>query len=420
MAIKTDLALLRLIMDKDEYTKYYRFIRPLNAIQKTVDSIIGSITSYFKKYEGVEGISVDELEVFHNQEHTYSRKDAYTVEVFKELNAFELNNKDLAKDVILAFVTGQANSQIMQLAAEGLDSGDTKEQFANMLQFIEETRDTLDSLDNGSGLDPNYVNVLTMSDLRSFYAVENGLMWPMKQLTDSLGLLVPGTFGIFFAIPNAGKTSFGMNCAVNMAYQLKDTKENIIYGNNEQAGPVIYQRSKCCLLGKPWYEIADLDDVEINQLWADKGGSRLKIYDNVYSMGYVEELIRRHSPRVFVMDMCLKVKMAGLGEGHFGLQQLCFKFRELAKKYNVAIIGMAQADMDARKKQWLSDHNIHGSNTDVAGECDWMIGMTHLEEVEGENPDARYLSIAKDKIGCRDKHITGYIDRYTGRFRDTL
>ena len=419
MAIKTDLALLRLIMDREDYTKYYRFIRPLNTIEKTVSTIIDSITNYFKKYDTTESISVDELQVFHNQEHTYSKKDTYTVEVFKELNSFTLNNKELGKDVILDFIMGQANNQLLELAYAGMDKGGSKEDFENIMQFLEATRDTLDSIDNGSGLDPNYVNVLTMDDLIAFHAAENGLLWPLRQLTLSLGPATPGTFGIFFANPNAGKTSFGVNCATNWSNQLLNTSENILYCNNEQSGEVIYQRAKCSMLGQPWPVLVEHKDSVLRR-YTEQGGSRLKIYDNVYTAPYLEELIRRHKPRAVVMDMCLKLKMPGMGEGHFGLQQIANTLRQYAKKYDTHILGMAQADNESRKKQWLGDNNIHGSNQDVAGECDYMIDATHLEDVEGENPDARFLSIAKDKIGCKDKHITCYIDRYVGRFRDEL
>ena len=67
-------------------------------------------------------------------------------------------------------------------------------------------------------------------------------------------------------------------------------------------------------------------------------------------------------------------------------------------------------------KQWLAQNNIHGSNIDVAGEMDYMIGCTWFDRPnEGH---LRYLTLSKEKVGATEHRLFAQLETTTGRFGD--
>jgi hypothetical protein len=70
--------------------------------------------------------------------------------------------------------------------------------------------------------------------------------------------------------------------------------------------------------------------------------------------------------------------------------------RELAKQYNIPVIGVCQADGTAENVQWLNMGHVSNSKTSKQAEADWIVGIGKLEDPAYSK--VRYVSVMKNKL----------------------
>jgi len=220
-----------------------------------------------------------------------------------------------------------------------------------------------------------------------------GVEWRLEDLNESIGQVHEGDNILIVKRPETGGTTFLTSEFTHMLDQLPDGKSAVIF-NNEEGGEKIGLRVLSSALNASSTEIeADPDKIEADYK-TFLNGREIAIYDKS-GMSYkdIERVLKQH-PEYWLVGINVLAKVQGWNrlDGVARLQAQSEFTRSIAKKGH-AVMSVLQADAEAEGKQFLTQSNVHGSKTDVAGEADVMIMI-------GKDPDSpglRYISITKNK-----------------------
>jgi hypothetical protein len=235
---------------------------------------------------------------------------------------------------------------------------------------------------------------MSYQDAMDFRAADSGIKWPLKILNKCIGGVAP-SLGLVIARPDVGKTSFILNCLAYFAHQFKGTDHQLLYCGNEEG--IIGLKARCgvSLLGVET-EWAEANTKAFGEMVSVKGGDCIRYHGGVKSVRDIETLVKRYNPVVVVADQIGKMKVPGNKvEGPAGLAIIYQWFRDKAQEHNTMFMGVAQADLNASNKQWITMDNINASKTDVPGELDWGIGVGSVDEPGMES--IRFINVFKNK-----------------------
>jgi replicative DNA helicase len=116
----------------------------------------------------------------------------------------------------------------------------------------------------------------------------------------------------------------------------------------------------------------------------------------------IEAYISMQKPDVLIIDQGDKVHISGnYSASHERLRELYRSLREVAKRYNCALLTVSQASADAKGRTRLSPFDMEGSKIGKAAETDLIIGIGKHEagDVDDSEPDTtRYLTVSKNKL----------------------
>lgn len=419
-------ALLKLFLKKENYQKFYSYVIALDNLDPPVLRLLKTISDYYTENEQCNTISPSELAVYHATLNKHLKPDNYTTELLKSIDAVDVSDQT-ALGVVKKFMLEQVGAGLVTLGQNFLENNATDLHIVT--DYIREISEQINIVEGKDGLDEDYVN-LKASDVAVALDDTNGYDWNLACLNKYLGPITVTTQSLVFAEPNLGKTSFAVDLCRTIAKQMNGTSDNILYCGNEQGAPVLQQRMYTSATGIPWEELK-LDAAKADQLFVEAGGDRIKHYENVLTVERVEELIDRHRPKVVLIDMHLKLGFSGAGSLNDvkKLQQIAFKTRLMAKKYECAVVGFAQAGQTgvlARNPQqqdkgevlkWLTQTDVAGSKTDVPGEYDTMIGISSCKSDEYD-PNTRFLSVCKDKVNAKRTRFSAILQPDIGRYID--
>jgi replicative DNA helicase len=187
--------------------------------------------------------------------------------------------------------------------------------------------------------------------------------------------------------------------------------------NNEEAIETCRMRLISSLTG--W----DAGQLEENpsgaeELFARKGGGKIHLIGGVSHITDVEKYIQQFNPVVTVIDQGPKVMYPGKDlDSVERKQKLYNRLRELAKKYNTAIMTVGQADAEADNRKFLTLNNLDGSKVGIPGELDWCMGIGKLDDEAYAG--TRFLSICKNKLRGATGHGIVLLDVPRCRFTDS-
>lgn len=236
--------------------------------------------------------------------------------------------------------------------------------------------------------------------LLEFGAEEQKWKFPIENLNEKLGGIGPGVFGLISARPNAGKTAMCISCVFHPEGWAAQGAKVALFCNEEAAFRT-KKRGITCFTGvKPeeWVERKD----EVTEAWNEVSGS-LSVFDVVgMTLGNLEKWIDENRPDIVVVDQLDKVNVPGSANRRKDeeIRQLYTATRELAKKYDCAIVGVGQASADAEGKIYFGFDMLEHSKTGKAAECDFIItiGKATIESMGGEDTGYRMANICKNKI----------------------
>ena len=232
-----------------------------------------------------------------------------------------------------------------------------------------------------------------LSVIADHYNSSASFKFRLKTLNSILGGLHRRSFGFIFARPEVGKTQFLASEATFLAQQANGC---VLWINNEEDGIALITRCYQATLG---VDSATLfkDTAAARDKYNAIIKGRIKIYDKPAATARdIESVIRDTVPDVVFIDQLDKVK--GIDGERYDLKQKALYqwARELAKRYNCAIIGVCQAGGTAEGKKYLDMNDVDSSHTSKQGEADWMCGIGVSDRIGDE--DKRFLSFCKNKL----------------------
>lgn len=232
----------------------------------------------------------------------------------------------------------------------------------------------------------------SLQDIYKEQKLEQGLRWPLKILNQILGSLRKGDYGIVFARPETGKTSFLAHIATHMASQAKGP---VLWFNNEQAGSVVQSycyRAALGLTSKQLY--VTIEENEKRYMEFTKGN--LWIYDSasIYKRE-VESICSAYDPSLIVFDQIDKIKGFEEDRSDLELGAIYQWARELAKRH-CPTIGVCQAGESGANKRWLTMEDMVNAKTSKQAEADWILGIGQVNQEGYEK--VRFFNVNKNKL----------------------
>ena len=230
--------------------------------------------------------------------------------------------------------------------------------------------------------------------------------WP--PLTSKVSGLDRGHFGIIFARPETGKTTFVSFLAKKFLEQGLTVS---VWGNEEPA-----VRTKLRIIQSYFKatrkELSEGRD-KFAEVWGSEIGDRLHVLDCVgTTIQEIDDWCKINKPDIVFIDQLDKVKIAGkYNRGDEKLKEIYLQAREIAKRNKCLVWGVSQASAEAEGTQHVEYQYLDNSKTGKAGEADLIIGIGRTGDRSPENTK-RYICISKNKQNGWHGTIPCELDMY--------
>ena len=245
-----------------------------------------------------------------------------------------------------------------------------------------------------------------------------GLRWRLHSLNRAVGSLRKGDFGVIFARPETGKTTF---LASEISHFSSQSVQPILWFNNEEQGTKVKFRIFQAYFGLSLRDVASNIN-HYQDLYTEQ--TNIKIYDNAsIHKRKVDELCKEYKPALIVFDQLSKVKGFSNDREDLRLGQAFAWGRELAKEY-CPVLAVNQADASGEGKKYLNMDNVANAKTAIQAEADLIIGIGKSHDNGFEY--IRHLNICKNKLSgdedtdptLRHSKIDVLIQPDQARFKD--
>jgi KaiC/GvpD/RAD55 family RecA-like ATPase len=363
------------------------------------------VHDYYERYPTAKSVSSEELKAFYDFQYPSAQEKDFHISLINE--AFSLDVRpELAQDMLEHMVERHfASGLVSKLlpVVEGSKYGVVPELYTD----VEEYHSLMANPPVKEGiLTPNTMSV---AELIAEELAEEGLDWHIPALTNTIGKVRRKTLGLIYAFVDSGKTSFALSAASAFAKQLSTTEECIVYAGNEEGASRVNFRFTQALLNITKTQFK-ADPVQTERERQEKGWSRVRIFDSVSRVSHVRKLLEEYRPLIMFIDQATKVDAETQDKEVTAIRKLFNQYRELAKMYDCAIIGVTQGVGDAENKKWLKLSDIYGSRVAIQGELDYAIGIGRIVD-DPAKEHTRFINVPKNKLhdGEGAKIITTFI-----------
>jgi len=300
--------------------------------------------------------------------------------------------EELAQDVLTEMWKRHVGHKIANLGIE-------------ITEGVEDALVRLEALLHGTreGLLPNDFGDTTTKDIEELLrTTSDDSRWKfnIETLSRHVYGIGPAEFGVVFATPETGKSAFMISiCTGPGGFCEQGAK--VLYIANEEESRRTMLRAYMAWGGMTREEIAN--DPRVARMRFKAIEDRIEMKDTQdWDLAKIEAYIETMKPDVVVIDQADKVHINGaFNAGHERIRELYRSLREVAKRQQVALIGVSQASADAKGKTRLSPFEMEGSKIGKAAETDLIIGIGKHEatDVDDTEPDyTRYLTVSKNKL----------------------
>lgn len=322
-------------------------------------------------------------------------------ELFETLNDEIGNNTDLQEKVIRDLWMRNRARMISELSVN-IFLGKEKN-FGELKRLIESTAE--DSI----GEKTTYTEVdMGLEELLDSLTLDPDFPFNWEPLSGYVPGLDRGHFGIIFARPETGKTTFVSFLAKKF---LEQGLTVAVWGNEEPA-----VRTKLRIIQSYFKatrkELSDGRD-KYAEVWRSEIGNRLHVLDCVgTTIQEIDDWCKINKPDIVFIDQLDKVKIAGkYNRGDEKLKEIYLQAREIAKKNKCLVWGVSQASAEADGMQSVEYQYLDNSKTGKAGEADLIIGIGRSGDRTPENT-TRYVCVSKNKQNGWHGTIPCEIDMY--------
>lgn len=226
-----------------------------------------------------------------------------------------------------------------------------------------------------------------------------GIEWRLEDLNVSVGPIHYGDLVCVTACPNVGKTRFVTSEITYMLPRLPEDDRRILIVNNEETADSIWNAIYSSYFNKTDDEV--LKNVAKYAAEWDKGVDKNSIrilQDSSATTRDIERAIKIYRPKVVVFNQLYKTHLPRMSKATEAEQyRQVYQFaRNMADKYKLAAIAVHQAGAAAAGEKWITQEQMYGSKTGVAGECDVIIGIG--KTYDPREKDHRYINIIRNKL----------------------
>jgi replicative DNA helicase len=311
---------------------------------------------------------------------------------------------------------------------QALDLAQELLKFATGYSDLEKVKANANEFLSGNGEDSNGQEVFVSTDLEFLLSetlLKRGLRWRLNCLNRSLGSLRRADFGVVFARPETGKTTFLASEITHMLTQLSDDAGPIIWFNNEQAGAAVMLRVYQGFFGITMEQVKANPKKWKTEFQEQTKGKFLLLDDANIERRRVDKIMAKYKPSLVCFDQLDKIQGFEADREDLKLGDIYIWGREVAKAY-CPVIGVCQADGTAENIKWLTMAHMANAKTAKQAECDWILGIGKVHAEGTEN--TRYLNISKNKLMGDDDHISAlrhgrfevYMEQEKARYRDIV
>jgi len=322
-------------------------------------------------------------------------------ELFETLNDKIGNNTDLQESVIRDLWMRNRARMISELSVN-IFLGKEKN-FGELKRLIESTAE--DSI----GEKTTYTEVdMGLEELLDSLTLEPDFPFQWEPLSGYVPGLDRGHFGIIFARPETGKTTFISFLAQKF---LKQGLTVAVWGNEEPA-----VRTKLRIIQsffKATRKELSEGRAKFAEDWHSQIGGRLHVLDCVgTTIQEIDDWCKINKPDIVFIDQLDKVKIGGkYNRGDEKLKEIYLQAREIAKRNKCLVWGVSQASAEAEGTQHVEYQYLDNSKTGKAGEADLIIGIGRTGDRSPENTK-RYVCVSKNKQNGWHGTIPCELDMY--------
>jgi hypothetical protein len=392
-----ELNVIKLFLDSREtYETWVRPVVKLPSLDRTISFIIKNIGDYYDRYPTHDKILPADFKEFIDYQHPVHKEKPIVFDLIDQADGIA-TSVDLIRLSLDKMTEASFAAEICSLLTPVIE-GSKYNVMPQAFDMIEDFNGYVGVVDDTTKLEPYYKSI---KELKEQNQQEQDLSWPLSELDRIIGAPRRKTSGAFFARPDAGKTTFGVNTACKWAASLHFRKKDgvILYCQNEEAMDLVWERALCSMNDCDKEYLYNNETAMEDQFWL-RGGRRLVMIEDVYHIAILEQLLKKYSPRAVIIDQTPKLNIPGghLLKGTAKLQMTYQRVRELSKKYDTSILNLSQATASngAANRMYLGLDDMHASKTDVPGELDYAIGCGFKDEPGYENQ--RFINVCKNKL----------------------
>lgn len=189
----------------------------------------------------------------------------------------------------------------------------------------------------------------------------------------------------------------------------------ILYVGNEESVRRTKLRAMSCLSGYTKEVLEkDLTKRKEAQEQFNKIKQNITCLDAVgYSIEELTNYLKENKGYdIVVVDILDKLSISGKMDNEVErLYKLYVAYRELGKRFNLAVIGTCQASIDADNKEVFGTEALVGSKTGKGGELDLCLCLGRRLQEDGTDNSIRTINIAKNKLNSIDGTVTFMMDK---------
>ena len=390
-----------------EFWKDHHYMVSENYFEKESKKIFQTISMSHEKYE--RDLDREEVEalLFANNPLLTGSQRASILDITRRMDTRV--RPDVAKDVLRSAFREHIGQTVANIGIAMMDG--TEKDLSKVQELVERYQD---------GFQPDEVLVELSNEFDDIFSDDEDLPWKwnLTQLNILCPGIGPGTLTTVFALVETGKSAFIVSTAFGPdSFCDQDAKVMLIC--NEEPAKRTQQRAVMSYSG------LDKDKVFLSKKYAKEMWNKIKdqtiIRDatDYPTMESVEALVRKHKPDILIIDQLDKMMVEGnFSRDDLRLSEIYRKSRYIAKKHQLALIAVSQADATADGRTALRFTQMANSKIGKAAEADLIIGIGKEQTDSGEDNYLRYLFVSKNKLGGRHGRATVRIEPEISRYVD--
>lgn len=401
--------LIKALLDVNFYEKHKSKLKSDSFQDANIRWLFDTIITSHEKNN--KALNVGEFRALH-----YAYNPAITQATKKNLDVLfdEIDKVDISEEVGDDLVIAQYKlNKFTELAQLAMDGGDNKEV---SLHDLQELINSIASANTPKEQEQEYIT----DDIDElFNELSKEYKWKFPQpLTDIVGGIGEGVFALITARPNIGKTAVVAALAC-MPDGFIAQGARVHFLGVEEKSVRTKMRAMSAYTGWTKEYISEHRE-ETAHHWS-KVKDNFKLKDVVgMDLTELEEYVKLHPMDILIIDQLDKIKVSGTFAGnHDKFGHLYVSIREIAKRYNIAIIGVCQSSNDAEGKLHYGMECLAESKTSKGAELDLCIciGADSFGVSKGEDTGFRMANVVKNKLTGIEKAVGFMLNKNLSRIQ---